>query len=77
LFALTLRDVAEGDVTFGYGGRKGFGDVAALTFGTGGLHVDDLLRDIAIKWKGADCDANATIESAVTAFRTWTKEPGA
>lgn len=74
LLALTLRDMAEGDVTFGYGGRKGFGDVAALNPDTGGLH--DLLHAIARAWKGKDCDATAEIETAVTAFRNWIQEPG-
>lgn len=77
LLALTLRDLADGDITLGYGTRKGFGDVAHLEYGEGGgLH--DLLDAIGTAWIGGGAAAEAgreAINGAVRAFREW--EPAA
>lgn len=44
LLALTLKDLACGDVTLGFATRKGYGDVSALHYGEGGW--PELLNDL-------------------------------
>ncbi len=74
LLALILRDLAEGDVSFGRGTRNGYGDVLELTSERGGLH--DLLKDIALAWKPDTAAPQDVIEQAVHAFREWpTQKP--
>lgn len=69
LLALTLRDLADGDVPLGYGTRKGFG-ASRLAAGDGESAITKLLVALGGVLNAADVeDARIKIESAVTAFR--------
>jgi CRISPR/Cas system CSM-associated protein Csm3 (group 7 of RAMP superfamily) len=52
LLALTLKDLAEGDIPLGYGTRKGFGRIEALTYKNGGWR--ELLNALGAAAAGDD-----------------------
>lgn len=75
LLALTLKDLAAGDIPLGHGTRKGYGGVARLEFGSGGWR--DLLRQMgeAAIAAGIVTGANgeAGIKAAVRALEAETR----